>query len=137
VTDCAGELIPITVVAEDACGARAEDTIWIHVLNVNNPPAVDAGPDLVVDEGGRVRLSGWACDPDGDPIQIFWTVTAGKLLGADTPCPVFIAPEVEGCDSIRVVATLRVVDACGAVAEDQVVITVLNVNQPPKVKADP
>lgn len=232
VTDCAGELIPITVVAEDACGARAEDTIWIHVLNVNNPPAVDAGPDLVVDEGGRVRLSGWACDPDGDPIsvtwivpcgrgslddprsltpvftapltqrcegevvelvlvvrdicgaesrdtvrifvrnvnrppvadagpdltvpecgqimilgrawdpdgdpiQIFWTVTAGKLLGADTPCPVFIAPEVEGCDSIRVVATLRVVDACGAAAEDQVVITVLNVNQPPRVKADP
>lgn len=232
VTECAGELIPITVVAEDACGARAEDTIWIHVLNVNNPPAVDAGPDLIVDEGGKVRLSGWACDPDGDPIsvtwtipcgrgslddprsltpiftapliqrcegevvelvllvrdicgaesrdtvrvfvrnlnrppvadagpdltvpecgqimilgrawdpdgdpiQIFWTVTAGKLLGADTPCPVFIAPEVEGCEAIRVVATMRVVDACGAATEDQVIITVLNVNQPPRVKADP
>ena len=232
VADCAGEFIPITVVAEDACGAKAEDTIWIHVLNVNSPPAVDAGPDLAVDEGGKVRLSGWACDPDGDPIsvtwivpcgrgslddphsltpiftapltqkcegevvelvllvrdicgaesrdtvrifvrnvnrppvadagpdltvpecgqimilgrawdpdgdpiQIFWTVTAGKLLGADTPCPVFIAPEVDGCEPLKVVATMRVVDACGAVAEDQVVITVLNVNQPPRVKADP
>jgi len=58
-------------------------------------------------------------------------------LGVDTPCPVFIAPEVDGCEPLKVVATMRVVDACGAVAEDQVVITVLNVNQPPRVKADP
>jgi len=38
VADCAGEFIPITVVAEDACGAKAEDTIWIHVLNVTVRP---------------------------------------------------------------------------------------------------
>jgi hypothetical protein len=232
VSDCAGEFVPVTVVAEDCCGGKAEDTIWIQVLNVNNPPVVDAGPDLVVDEGQKVQLQAmardpdgdeitvlwtvpcgrgsldnprsltpiftapltqrcegevvelvltvrdacgaeardtvkifvrnvnhapWAdagpdltvpeCgqtvilaragDPDGDPIQICWTVTAGKLIGADTLCPVFVAPEVEGCEPLKVVATLRVVDACGAVAEDQVVITVTNVNRPPTVKADP
>ncbi|MGB9757578.1 MAG: VWA domain-containing protein [Candidatus Bipolaricaulaceae bacterium] len=232
VADCAGEFVPITVVAEDCCGGRAQDTIIIHVLNVNNPPVVDAGPDLVVDEGQKVQLQATACDPDGDgitvlwtipcgrgslddprsltpiytapltpkcegevvelvltvrdacgaeardtvkifvrnvnrppwaeagpdltvpecgqililaragdpdgdPIKILWSVTAGKLIGADTLCPVFVAPEVEGCEPLRVVATLQVVDACGAVAEDQVVITVLNVNQPPRVKADP
>ncbi len=232
VTDCAGEFIPITVVAEDCCGGRAQDTIIIHVLNVNNPPVVDAGPDLVVDEGQKIGLRATACDPDGDPItvlwtipwgrgtlddprsltpvftapltgkcegevvelvvtvrdicgaeakdtvrifvrnvnrapwadagpdltvpecgqimilgragdpdgdpiQIFWTVTAGRLLAADTLCPIFVAPEVEGCAPLKVIATLRVVDACGAVAEDQVVITVLNVNQPPTVRADP
>lgn len=232
VSDCAGEFVPITVVAEDCCGGRAQDTIIVHVLNVNNPPVVDAGPDLVVDEGQKVQLQAtardpdgdpitvswtipcgrgslndprsltpiytapltpkcegetieliltvrdacgaeakdtvkifvrnvnhapWAdagpdltvpeCgqivilaragDPDGDPIQIFWSVTAGKLLGADTLCSVFVAPEVEGCEPLQVVATLRVVDACGAIAEDQVVITVTNVNRPPTVKADP
>ncbi len=232
VRDCAGEIIPITVVAEDCCGGRGEDTLLLHVVRKNNPPAVYAGPDLTVDEGQRVRLKGWACDPDGDdifvtwivpcgrgtlddpqsltpvytapltdkcegeivelvlvvrdvcgaeardtvrifvrnvnrapwadagpdvsvpacgqilllgragdpdgdPIQIFWTVTAGKLLGADTLSPVFVAPEVTGCQPLRVIATLRVVDACGAVAEDQVVITVLPVNRPPTVKADP
>lgn len=232
VQDCAGEFIPITVVAEDACGAKTQDTIVIHVLNVNHPPAVDAGPDLAVDEGQTVRLQGWACDPDGDPItvtwivpsgrgalsdpnslapiytapltnrcegevvevvllvrdacgaeardtvrifvrnvnrppvadagpdlsawecgqvllmgrasdpdgdpvKVLWTVTAGRLIGADTPTPVFIAPEVPGCEPIKVVATLRVVDACGLESTDQVVITVLNVNRPPTVKADP
>lgn len=232
VSDCAGELIPVTVVAEDPCGGRAQDTIMIHVLNVNNPPVVDAGPDLVVDEGQKIKIQATACDPDGDeitvfwtipcgrgtldnprsltpvytapltqkcegevvelsvtvrdacgaeatdtvqifvrnvnrapwadagpdltvpecgqimilgragdpdgdPIQIFWTTNAGKLIAVDTPCPIFIAPEVQGCDSITALVTMRVVDACGAVAEDQVVITVLNVNRPPTVKADP
>lgn len=232
VSDCAGEFIPITVVAEDCCGGKAQDTIIVHVLNVNNPPVVDAGPDLVVDEGQKIQLQASACDPDGDqitvfwtvpcgrgtldnphtltpvytapltnrcegevvelvvtvrdacgaeakdtvrilvrnvnrapwadagpdltvpecgqimilaragdpdgdPIQIFWTVTAGKLIGADTLCPVFVAPEVQGCEPLKVIATLRVVDACGAVVEDQVVITVTNVNRPPTVKADP
>lgn len=232
VTDCAGEFVPITLVAEDCCGGRAQDTIIIHVLNVNNPPVVDAGPDLVVDEGQKIQLWATACDPDGDPItvlwtipcgrgtlddprsltpvytapltskcegevvelvltvrdicsaeakdtvrifvrnvnrppwadagpdltvpecgqimilgragdpdgdpiQVLWTVTAGKLIAADTLCPIFVAPEVEGCEPLKVIATLRVVDACGAVAEDQVVITVLNVNRPPTVKADP
>lgn len=231
-TDCAGEFVPITVVAEDCCGGRAQDTLVIHVLNVNNPPVVEAGPDLVVDEGQSVQLKATAMDPDGDPItvfwtipchrgrlddphrltpvytapltsrcegevvelmvtvrdvcgaeakdtvrvflrnvnrapwadagpdltvpecgqimilaragdpdddpiRIFWTVTAGKLVAADTLCPVFVAPEVVGCEPLKVLVTLRVVDACGAVAEDQLIITVVNVNRPPTVKADP
>jgi len=90
-----------------------------------------------VPECGQIVILARAGDPDGDLIQIYWTVTAGELIGADTLCPVFVAPEVEGCEPLKVIATLRVVDACGAVAEDQVVITVTKVNRPPTVKIDP
>ncbi|MGQ9700331.1 MAG: VWA domain-containing protein [Candidatus Bipolaricaulaceae bacterium] len=134
---CEGEMVELVVTARDACGAEAKDTVRIFVRNVNHSPWADAGPDLTVPECSQIAILARAGDPDGDPIQIFWTVTAGKLLGADTVCPVFVAPEVEGCEPLAVIATLKVVDACGAVAEDQVVITVLNVNRPPTVKADP
>ncbi|MBC7222236.1 VWA domain-containing protein [Candidatus Bipolaricaulota bacterium] len=134
---CEGEVVELVVTVRDACGAEARDTVRIFVRNVNRPPWADAGPDLTVTECGQIMILARAGDPDGDPIQIFWTVTAGKLIGADTLCPVFVAPEVEGCEPLKVIATLRVVDACGAMAEDQVVITVINVNRPPTVKADP
>ncbi|MCS7240583.1 MAG: VWA domain-containing protein [Candidatus Bipolaricaulota bacterium] len=134
---CEGEVVELVVAVRDACGAEAKDTVRIFVRNVNQAPWADAGPDLTVPECGQVTILGRAGDPDRDPIQIFWTVTAGKLIGADTLCPVFVAPEVEGCEPLKVIATLRVVDACGGMAEDQVVITVTNVNRPPTVKADP
>ncbi len=134
---CEGEVVELVVTARDACGAEAKDTVRIFVRNVNRVPWADAGPDLTVPECGQIMILARAGDPDGDPIQIFWTVTAGKLVGADTLCPVFVAPEVEGCEPLQVIAILRVVDACGAMAEDQVVLTVTNVNRPPTVKADP
>lgn len=136
-SSCTGEVVELVLVVRDACGAEARDTVQIHVRNLNKAPWADAGPDLDVFECGQVLISGRAGDPDGDPLNVFWTVTAGKLIGADTLCPVFVAPEVSGCEGIQVVATLRVVDPCGAMAEDQVVIRVLNVNRPPSVKADP
>lgn len=135
---CEGETVELTLLVRDACGAEAKDTVRVFVRNVNRAPWADAGPDVTVPSCGQILLLGRAGDPDGDPIQVMWTVTAGKLLGADTLCPVFVAPELVGCkEPLRVIATLRVVDACGAVAEDQVVITVLPVNRPPQVKADP
>ncbi len=134
---CEGEVVELVVTVRDPCGAEAKDTVRIFVRNVNRAPWVEAGPDLTVPECSQIAILARAGDPDGDPIQIFWTTSAGKLVGADTLCPVFVAPEVEGCEVLKVVVTLRVVDACGALAEDQVLITVTNVNRPPTVKADP
>ena len=134
---CEGELVELVLTVRDLCGAESKDTVRIFVRNVNRPPWADVGPDLTVPECGQIVILARAGDPDGDPIKIFWTVTAGKLIGAETLCPVFVAPEVVGCEPLKVLVTLRVVDACGAIAEDQMVITVLNVNRPPTVRADP
>ncbi len=134
---CEGEIVELVLKVRDACGAEAQDTVRIHVRNVNRPPWADAGPDLTVPECGRIAILAKAGDPDGDALTSSWTASAGTLLGADTLCPIFLAPEVDGCEDLIVTVVLRVVDACGAVAEDVMCIRVTNVNRPPQVRVDP
>jgi len=134
---CEGETIELILTVRDACGAEATDTMRVHVRNLNRAPWADAGPDLQVPEKAQIMILAKAGDPDGERLAVSWWVSAGTLSGADTLCPVFMAPEVEGCDMIEVTVTLCVMDPCGDVAKDSLVIRVLNVNRPPTVKADP
>lgn len=134
---CEGETVELTLTVTDACGAVMKDTMRVHVRNLNKAPWADAGPDLQVPEKAQIMILAKAGDPDGEKLTVSWSASAGTLTGADTLCPIFTAPEVTGCDYILVTVTLCVVDPCGAVAQDSLVIKVLNVNQPPQVKADP
>ncbi len=134
---CEGETVELTLTVTDACGAVAQDTVRIHVRNVNRPPWADAGPDLQVPEKAQIMILGKAGDPDGEKLTVSWWASAGTLLNADTLCPIFVAPEVPGCDDLLVTVTLCVMDPCGAVAQDTVVIRVINVNRPPSVTIDP
>ncbi len=134
---CEGETIELTLTVTDACGAVAQDTVRIHVRNLNKPPWADAGPDLQVPEKGQIMILGKAGDPDGERLTVSWWTSAGTLLNADTLCPIFVAPEVEGCDDLQVTVVLCVTDPCGEVARDSLVIRVLNVNQPPSAAIDP
>ena len=134
---CDGETVELTLTVTDACGAVAQDTVRIHVRNLNNPPWADAGPDLQVPERGQIMILARAGDPDGEKLSVSWSASAGTLINADTLCPIFVAPEVPGCDDLWVTVTLSVMDPCGAVAEDTMLIRVLNVNHPPSVTIDP
>ncbi len=134
---CEGETVELVLTVTDACGAVATDTVRIHIRNLNRAPWADAGPDLQVPEKAQIMILGKAGDPDGEKLIVSWWASAGTLLNADTLCPIFVAPEVTGCDYLLVTVTLCVVDPCGAVAQDSLVIKVLNVNHPPQVKADP
>lgn len=134
---CEGETVELVLTVTDACGAVAKDTVRVHVRNLNKAPWADAGPDLQVPEKAQIMILAKAGDPDGEKLTISWWASAGTLSGADTLCPIFVAPEVEGCEYILVTVTLCVVDPCGAVAQDSLVIKVLNVNRPPQVKAGP
>ncbi len=136
---CEGEDIVLTLVVRDACGAEARDSLVVHVQNVNQPPWVDAGPDLSVPECGQIMIVGEAGDPDGEPLRVSWEILegGGALSGADTLCPIFTAPEVSGCQEIMVRVRVTVWDPCGGVASDEVYIRVYNLNQPPTVQADP
>lgn len=134
---CEGEAVELTLTVTDACGAVATDTVLLHVRNLNGAPWADVGPDLQVPEKAQIMILARAGDPDGEKLTVTWWASAGTLSGADTLCPIFVAPEVEGCDHMLVTVTLCVMDPCGTVAQDSLVIKVLNVNHPPQVKVDP
>lgn len=136
---CEGEDIVLTLIVRDACGAEAQDSLIVHVENVNQLPWVDAGPDLSVPECGQIMILAEAGDPDGEPLTICWEIVegGGSLANAYTLCPVFTAPEVTGCQETMVRIRITVTDPCGGTASDELCIRVYNLNQPPRVEADP
>ena len=139
VSNCCGEDVKITLTAVDKCGARSSDSFYLHVRNVNHPPVVNAGPDITINEGGTIRLTCSASDPDGDPLTYHWTVKKGQGTLNDPRLlhPVYTAPLVNSCTGEDVVLTLTVTDACGASSSDSLVVHVRNVNKPPLVKLGP
>ena len=88
---------PLTfeLVVNDGFGDSVADTVVVDVLDA--PPVANAGPDQIVDGNGDVRLDGTASfDPDNDPINYFWTQTAGtpvQLNNRDRTRPSFRAPQ--------------------------------------------
>ena len=136
---CQGIDVKVTLTATDKCGASSSDSFVIHVRNVNHPPVVEAGPDVVVDENGTIQLTCSASDPDGDSLSYYWTVENGRGVISD-PCvlhPTYTAPEVSSCNGEDVVLTLTVTDACGASSSDTLTVHVRNVNAPPIVQLGP
>ncbi len=77
------------------------DEVTIEVGLDNDTPVANAGPDQSVDAGDRVVLNGSASfDPDGDPLQMSWTlisVPPGSSAQLDDPTsvlPQFTADQV-------------------------------------------
>ena len=136
---CAGEDVTITLKATDSCGATGVDSFLLHINNVNQPPIADAGPDLVVDEGGTIQLTCSASDPDGDAISYFWSVTysGGTFVDPTRLHPIYTAPMTDNCDGENIVVTFTVTDACGASTSDTLIVHVRNLNAPPVVELGP
>ncbi|UCG68656.1 MAG: hypothetical protein JSV09_12745 [Thermoplasmata archaeon] len=108
------------------------DTCIITVLQVNQPPIADAGPDQTVNEGDVVQFNGSASyDPDGT-IQICeWDFDASDGLWWETST----APDAIGLEPIHIygddgvfVITLRVTDDDNLTGLDTCNITVLNLD---------
>ncbi len=139
VTDCVSEDVEVTITAVDACGAKARTTLIVRVLNVNHPPVVDAGPDLIIDEGKSVRMCATAYDPDCGPLTYRWSAECGRGYFDDPTAlnPIYTAPHTDRCEGENVVLTLTVTDICGAVSKDSLVVHVRNINRPPWVDAGP
>ncbi len=91
----------------------------------NEPPAISVGPDLNVDAGGRVTLTGEATDPEGSAVAYRWQQLEGEpveLRNVERPNSTFIAPAVEVATTLtfRLTAT----DDSGTAATADTTVTV-------------
>ena len=99
----------------------------------NQMPSSNAGSDQSVNEGATGSLDGSASsDPDGDVLTFKWTAPAGIILSSETNSkPSFTVPQVNA--DTQYTFSLVVNDGKSDSPADEVVITVLQVNQANKV----
>lgn len=110
------------------------------IVQGNQTPVADAGPDQTVDEGAQVVLDGSASDdPDQDPLAYAWTQVGGTVVVLSDPnsaMPTFTAPLVAvGGETLTF--QLMVNDGEVDSDPDTVDITVKNVNHAPVADAGP
>jgi hypothetical protein len=134
---CTGETLTITLTVVDPCGLSATDSVVVHVNNLNSAPYVDLGPDFCVLECSSILLTPVAGDPENDHLVYSWNVTGGALDSYCSAAAVFTAPMTAQCEGETVTITLTVTDPCGLSTTDSVHVRIENVNQPPRVHADP
>ncbi len=120
----------------DDSGALASDAVTVTVqLAPNLAPVADAGADqqIMLPAGGSAMavLDGSAShDPDGVLVAHQWRLLAGPA-GAVIVSPRSVQTPVTGLQAGLYSLELRVTDARGASASDQVQLTVLRADGPP------
>lgn len=106
----------------------------------NQPPVADAGPDQTVEEGRKVKLSGYnSIDPDNGIASLLWEQISGPAvaLSDDTSEEVsFMTPDVNS-NGAALVFRLTVTDMAGLKAEDTCIVNVTWVNMPPNAETTP
>ena len=115
----------LTVMDND--GATAIDEVRISVIS-NSPPSADAGADRTVAERASVAFSGRAEDADGTIESIQWTQVSGpsvEIFATDALLASFTAPAIQS-GAVNLVFRLTVADDRGAVANDEVTVTVVD-----------
>ena len=132
-----GATLTFQLTVFDGTHTSEADTVDITVKNLNQAPVADAGDDQTVQEGSPVTLHGGeSFDPDSDPFTYQWAQTAGPEVSLSDPVaaePTFTAPLV-GAAGETLAFALTVSDGF-AVATDEVVVVVSNVNQAPHADA--
>ncbi len=137
IDDCGGATVTLTLSVVDPCGATVCDSVVVRVRNVNRAPSVDLGPDFAIDECETVRLSPMVNDPECEDLTYRWSISGGTIDTSDPSNPIFTAPATGCCDGEAIKIQLTVVDPCGLSASDSVIVTVRNVNGPPRVELGP
>jgi PKD repeat protein len=115
----------VTLTVNDGYTNSAPATTTVTISN--RPPVANAGPDKTVQQRTNVTLDGrGSLDPDGAIVAYAWRQVSGPpvtLSGANTSVATFAAPKV-GSGTATLVFELTVTDNNGAMAADQVVVTV-------------
>lgn len=118
----------------DDDGLTASDDVLIEVVDSNVKPEAFAGPDLEVNVGEAVSITGSGTDTDGEIVSYRWQYVSGaavSLSGSDSPTVQFTAPGSDGYTRLR----LTVTDDDGATDYDEVRINFTDPNQAPTANA--
>jgi hypothetical protein len=122
------------------CGGSSSDsgTETPLPLTQNQIPLANAGPDITVDEGTTVQLTGIGSDTDGSTVYYKWEQSSGgtvvELDTTDTAVLEFTAPDIAQDTSVSF--TLTVTDSDGATAKDTVEVLIKFINQLPSFTMD-
>lgn len=127
-------VIELKLTVTDVDSGESSDSLRIRV---NAAPNVEIGGDVSVEEGGSVQL--WPTsmsDPDGWIADIEWS--DGDVGGTFLPSngvldPVYMVPEIAGCEDAVIVLTLVLTDNWGATSSDAMTLHVSNINESPSV----
>ena len=117
----------IDIVANDGQNGIVAHQLLIEVNSVNDIPVVDAGANMMVDEGEEVFLNGYGFDVEGE-VNFSWY--SGEEIIFDDPTDSqssFTAPEVY-IDS-EYLFTLTVTDSNNVSVSDSVLISVNNLEE--------
>ncbi|MDH5545710.1 MAG: S8 family serine peptidase [Gammaproteobacteria bacterium] len=122
------QVLRFRLTVSDGDGLQSGATVS---LNVNHAPVAVAGPDVVVNPGDTVTLSGaGSYDTDGSIRYHVWQQVAGETVELSTfiaPVSSFVAPQLPGWLSFD----LSVQDDSGLVATDRVSVYV---NEAPHIQ---
>ncbi|CAN5431143.1 hypothetical protein BH11BAC3_BH11BAC3_06120 [soil metagenome] len=123
----------------DNKGATTNDTVFVKVNSINQPPTANAGPDIVITFPIlNTVLSGSGSDADGTIAGYSWEYVSGPanfLLALPTSASTLLSGLIPGVYEFK----LTVNDNRGATSSDIVKVTVnlLFSNKPPVVNAGP
>jgi len=101
----------------DKSGKTDYDTTYINIINV--PPTIDAGNDIVCEEGDTLYFSPIVEDPGDDKISFFWDFNDGNFSNEQDPIHIYID------DNIYHVK-VEISDGDGGTDEDEIEIHVTN-----------
>ncbi|MDP6156208.1 MAG: PKD domain-containing protein [Candidatus Thermoplasmatota archaeon] len=114
----------ITLRVNDSSGNSAEDTMTITVRDTE-PPAADAGIDLVLNQGTLVTFNGSASNDNVGVVNYTWTFTDGENVELYRVTPTYLFTNAGGFPIV-----LKVTDAMGNLNESTLTVTVLDIEEP-------
>lgn len=119
----------VVVIVEDGRDGVAADSLVVHVVDVNDPPVLQAIPDTTILQDQAFRYQVVASDPDGDPLTYgLGTIATWLVIGDSTG----VLSGTPGNDDVGVY-TVNVVVYDNRAGSDTTSfrLEVINVNDPP------
>jgi len=124
----AGEVLTFELSVTDDGGLVSTDTTTVTMTSPNQPPVADAGPDATINLGATAVLDGSnSSDSDGTIVTYQWQQLSGTSVALQNATSAAASFDTTGLVGGEVLTfELRVTDNNGAIASDQIALTIVS-----------